>query len=68
MSTKIPMMVAVRGYAVPVHDEEQTNKATAKNDGRKRRKILRGPSPHILIFDTETGTDHAQWRVSGSQG
>jgi len=54
---KLPMLIAVRGYAVPVRDE--TNKTDAKT-GTGKRKPLPRPSRETLIFDCETTSDHAQ--------
>ena len=55
--TRIPMLIAVRGYAVPVRDED--DKADAKI-GTGKRKALPRPSRETLIFDCETTSDHAQ--------
>jgi hypothetical protein len=52
------MIVAVRGYAVAVPKEKKKDKKP--DDKRKRRKALRQPSGYVLIFDTETTTNHAQ--------
>src|ERR1700679_386419 len=54
---KLPMLIAVRGYAVPVRDE--TNKTDAKT-GTGKRKPLPRPSRETLIFDCERTSDHAQ--------
>ena len=58
MKLRIPMIVAVRGYAVAVPTEKKKDKKS--DDKRKRRKALRRPSGYALIFDTETTTNHAQ--------
>lgn len=55
--TPIPMLIAVRGYAVPVREED--DKADAKT-GTGKRKPLPRPSRETLIFDCETTSDHAQ--------
>lgn len=52
---KLPMMIAVRGYAVPVH-----RRAKKKKKRRPTRKVLPHPSHEALIFDCETTNDHAQ--------
>lgn len=59
MTNKLPMMIAVRGYAVSAHDEDGQNKG--KSTPRwKIRKNLPRPSDEAVIFDTETTTDHRQ--------
>lgn len=60
MTDKLPMMISVRGYAVPVEtDKKSANDAAAKPKG-KVRKALRAPADVTVVFDTETTTDHAQ--------
>jgi DNA-binding phage protein len=54
---KLPMLIAVRGYAVPVRDEDE--KPHAKS-GTGKRKLLPRPSRETLIFDCETTSDYAQ--------
>ncbi|HEY1708266.1 MAG TPA: hypothetical protein VGG10_08360 [Rhizomicrobium sp.] len=49
------MLVAVRGYAMPVREDESTVRT-----GRWTRKALARPSHEALIFDCETTGDHAQ--------
>ncbi len=60
VSGKIPMIVAVRGYAVPVDKKVQPNIGNRNANRRKHRKALKWPSKYAIIFDTETTTDHAQ--------
>ena len=52
-----PMLIAVRGYAVPVREEIEVTET--RKSVRKRRK-LPGPSREALIFDCETKSDHTQ--------
>jgi len=60
MSIKMPMMIAVRGYAVPVRDDDKTNKKKDAKPKHKKRKTLSRPSDETVVFDTETSIDHAQ--------
>jgi len=60
MSNKIPMIVAVRGYAVPIDQKKKVKDTSGKPDSRKNRKALKCPSDYVVVLDTETGTDHAQ--------
>lgn len=59
MTDKLPMMLAVRGYAVSVR-EEASNEDGKDRRKRKTRKNLPRPSDEAVIFDTETTTDHRQ--------
>lgn len=59
MKPRIPMIVAVRGFAVPVQDDKK-EMALKSDDKRRRRRALKRPSGYTLIFDTETTTDRAQ--------
>lgn len=60
MTMKLPMMIAVRGYAVPVHVTGDKGGNERKKSKRKRRKTLKTPSEYSLVFDTETTADHTQ--------
>jgi hypothetical protein len=53
------MVVAVRGYAIPAQSGKEAV-ATKGKRGRCYRKALPKPSAYSVVFDTETGTDHAQ--------
>ena len=55
---KIPMIIAVRGFAV--RQDKKTKSKKEKTDQRKKRDTLKKPSEYCVAFDTETGTDHAQ--------
>jgi len=55
--TRIPMLIAVRGYALPVRDDD--DKVYTKI-GTGKRKALPRPSRETLIFDCETTSDHTQ--------
>ena len=55
---KIPMMIAVRGFAV--RQDKKIKPKKAKADHRKKRDALKKPSAYSVAVDTETGTDHAQ--------
>ena len=55
---KIPMMIAVRGFAVRKVKNSKSKKEKT-NKGNKR-DTLKKPSAYSVTFDTETGTDHAQ--------
>ena len=59
MSKMLPMMVAVRGYAVRVQRSEAASKRTSKTK-KWTRKSLKFPSEWSLTFDAETTSDHAQ--------
>ncbi len=66
MSTKIPMMIAVRGYAVVVRDEKEDKRKNENGAQPRTRKALKCPSEYAVVFDTETGTDHAQFLRIGT--
>jgi len=67
MKLRIPMIVAVRGYAVAVR-EDKKKQDRKPDDKRKRRKGLKRPSGYALIFDTETTTDRSQnFRIGSYQ-
>jgi DNA-binding phage protein len=51
------MLIAVRGYVVPVRDENE--KSNPKSRTGKRKPLPR-PSREALIFDCETTSDYAQ--------
>ena len=55
---KIPMMIAVRGFAVRKDKKSKSKKEKANKV--KKRDTLKKPSAYSVTFDTETGTDHAQ--------
>ena len=59
MNSKLPMMISVRGYAVPVRDEDTVKKAKARTT-QKKRKAFPKPSQWAVVFDTETTDDHRQ--------
>jgi len=59
MKHRLPMMISVRGYAVPIRTDDDKKKASSKPK-RKIRKALPRPSDEAVIFDTETTTDHRQ--------
>ncbi len=59
MTDKLPMMISVRGYAVPVRDKNSDEDRLAKQKRKARRNLPR-PSDEAVIFDTETTTDHRQ--------
>ena len=59
MNNKLPMMIALRGYAVLVRSDNTEEEKDAKSK-RKKRKTLPKPSDETVVFDTETSTDHAQ--------
>ena len=60
MTLKLPMMIAMRGYAVPVHDDDNAKKKEGAKSKHKRRKGLSKPCDEIVVFDTETKIDHSQ--------
>ncbi len=60
MTDKLPMMIAVRGYAVPVDTKRKPTEDSAAKPERKIRKALPAPANVTVIFDTETTTDQAQ--------
>jgi hypothetical protein len=53
------MVVAVRGYAVPVQDGKNA-KVGENKPNRRYRRALPKPGAYSVVFDTETSTDHAQ--------
>jgi hypothetical protein len=59
MKLRIPMIVAVRSFAMALKQDTEA-KSEKSTDRRTRRKRLNCPSSYTLIFDTETSVDHAQ--------
>jgi hypothetical protein len=59
MKLRIPMIVAVRSFAMALKQDTEA-KSEKSTDQRTRRKRLKFPSSYTLIFDTETSVDHAQ--------
>lgn len=65
MKPRIPMIIAMRGFAAAVRDTEKQQEQKPE-DNRKKRKALKHPSGYALIFDTETTANYAQNRRIGS--
>ena len=60
MKPKLPTMISVRGYALPVRDDDNADEKKDAKSKRKGRKALPKPSDEIVVFDTETKIDHSQ--------
>lgn len=65
MTQRVPMIIAVRGYAVVQRDDDEKD-TKPDESGPKQRKTLPRPSKWIVAFDTETSNDHAQYVRIGS--